>query len=93
MLFRCPFCYFFKTGWGFGGQVSSGSEKVEKRKSDNQKKVFDIERISVFFDSLFLMICLKFLWTAFFPILVAEVSQMRAPRDDFSARFVEQLER
>ena len=32
-------------------------------------------------------------WDGLFPILVAKVSQMRAPWDHFSARFVEQLER
>ena len=72
--------------------MGSRSEQVEKRMSENQKKLFQVERISICFDSLFLMIFLKFVWTAFV-FFVARVCQLKTPWDHFSSHFVEKLGR
>ena len=40
--FRWPFGNIFITFWGFGGQVGSGFEEVEKNVSENQNILYNL---------------------------------------------------
>ena len=61
-----PVGYLFLCFWGFGGQVGSGSETFQKMVSKNQTRFINFSKNCVFFDSWFLTIFFKFLWTAVF---------------------------
>ena len=82
----------FLTFWGFGGQVGSGSEKVEKRRSENQKNLNHFEKISVFFSTCVVCVFFEVSLDVFFVFFVARMCQTRVPWDHFSRHFLEKLE-